>query len=417
MAASRRPITQAIVLAGGRGTRLGDLTREVPKPLLPVGGRPFLDYVISVLARHGVDDIILSTGYLSPAFDAFLEGRTWTGPYGNAIRVRTLVEPVPAGTAGALKQHEAELAEAFLLLNGDSFLDADLNAVLAAGALLSQGEALLTTREVQDAGRFGRIRLDNDRVALFEEKSSAGTGLINAGISVLTRACVQRIETIPCSIETDIYPVLAAEGLLKAVVQDGYFIDIGLPETYASAQSEVPVAFRKPALFLDRDGVLNVDKGYVHRAEDFEWMPGAIEAIRLARKAGMLTIVVTNQAGVAHGYYGEDAIERLHRWINAELRKNDAWIDAFYYCPYHVDAVVTRYRRDHVDRKPGPGMLNRAFADFDIDKARSFLVGDKDSDVEAAAAAGVRGFLTVGGSPLELVRSHLPGLRSGVSHG
>ena len=408
MASTERAITQAVVLAGGRGTRLGDLTREVPKPLLPVGGRPFLDYVIAVLARHGVEDIILSTGYLSPAFDAFLEGRSWKGPYGNAIRVRTLVEPTPAGTAGALKQHEAELSDRFLLLNGDSFLDGDLNALLATGASLVQGEAFLTTREVPDAGRYGRIRLDDDRVTLFEEKSSAGAGLINAGISVLTRECVQRIDKIPCSIETDIYPLLAEEGLLKAVVQDGYFIDIGLPETYARAQDEVPKTFRKPALFLDRDGVLNVDRGYVHRTEDFEWMPGAIEAIRAARKVGLLTIVVTNQAGVARGFYDESAVERLHRWINAELRRNDAWIDAFYYCPYHVDAVLPEYRRDHVDRKPGPGMINRAFADFDIDKERSFLVGDKDSDVEAAAAAGISGFLTDGGSLLELVRSQLP---------
>lgn len=405
-------IRQAVVLAGGLGTRLGALTRETPKPLLTVGNRPFLDYMIAWLARHGIEDIVLSTGYLPEAFDRFLAGRSWRNPYGGTVRVRNLVETVQAGTAGALKLHADELDERFLLLNGDSFLDCDLARVLAAGESLARSEALLTVREVPDAGRYGQITLEGDRVTAFAEKSAAGRGCINSGISVLGRDIVSRIDGLPCSIEREIYPVLAAEGRLKAIAGSGYFIDIGLPETYARAQTELPAITRKPALFLDRDGVLNEDLGHVHRIEDFRWLPGAIEAIALARRQGYLVVVVTNQAGVARGYYEEAAIEALHRHVNRELRRHGAWIDAFYYCPYHPDGVVERYRRLHPDRKPGPGMLLRAIADLDIDAAGSLLIGDQPSDVAAAEAAGVRGIRTGGGDLARLVQQVLPALPS-----
>ena len=387
------PITQAMILAGGFGTRLGELTKETPKPLLEVAGRPFIEYVIDWLARHGIEDIILSTGYLTGQFDDFLTDRQWTGPYGNPVRVRNLAEAEPAGTGGALKLHEAELADRFLLLNGDSFLDCHLAQVLSASERLADGEALLTMREVPDAGRYGRIHLDGGTITRFEEKSAAGQGLINAGITALTRDCLDRIEKLPCSIEKEIYPALAAEGKLQGIAQEGYFIDIGLPETYDAAQTEMPAALSKPALFLDRDGVINRDHGYVHRYEDFDWMPGVIEGIKAARDAGHFVIVVTNQAGVARGFYDEAAIETLHRQVNAKLRRSGTWIDAFYYCPFHPDGVVPAYTGAHEDRKPNPGMLKRAMADFAIDKQGSLLIGDKDSDIEAARAVGIKGRL------------------------
>jgi D,D-heptose 1,7-bisphosphate phosphatase len=406
--AATTSITQAVILAGGLGARLGELTKDVPKPLLPVAGRPFIDYVIANLARYGIEDIVLSTGYLSHAFDTFLAGRTWLGPYGNPVGVRNLVESQPAGTAGALKLHGAELDERFLLLNGDTFFDCDLAEVLSTAERLAPGEALLAVREVPDAGRYGSIRLDGNRITSFQEKSTEGRRLINSGVAALTPECLSPVHALPCSIERDIYPALASTGRLKGIVQTGYFIDIGLPEILARAQTEMLVRLKKPALFLDRDGVLNRDAGYVHRAEDFEWLPGAIDAIKTARNAGMLVIVVTNQAGVAHGYYDEAAIERLHRHINAELRHYGTWIDAFYYCPHHLEGVVPEYRQVHIDRKPGPGMLLRAFTDLNIDKAYSFLIGDKESDLEAAKAAGIPGYIIAEGQLLPLVRSLVP---------
>ena len=403
-----RPITQAVVLAGGLGTRLGGLTRDVPKPLLPVAGVPFVDYIIRWLAMHGIEDIILSTGYLAPAFDAFLDGRTWKSPYGTPVRVRNAVEPVMAGTGGALQFLAADLDERFLFINGDSFFNCDLAKVLACGSALPPGEMLLTVRHVSDAGRYGRITLNGSRVEKFAEKSGSEPGLINAGISVLDRSVLTMIGPLPFSIETGIYPVLVSQGRLQGIVETGYFIDIGLPETYEQAQTQLPAAFRRPALFLDRDGVLNEDKGYVHRIEDFAWMPGAIEAIQKARQAGFLVVVVTNQAGVARGYYDEAAVERLHRHINAVLRQHDAWIDAFYYCPFHPDGTVPQYTGTHDDRKPGAGMLRRAALDLPIDMSRSFLVGDQDSDVAAATAAGIPSYKMTGENLEQAVEALLP---------
>jgi D-glycero-D-manno-heptose 1,7-bisphosphate phosphatase len=163
----------------------------------------------------------------------------------------------------------------------------------------------------------------------------------------------------------------------------------------------VPQAcIHRPAVFFDRDGVINVDHGYVHRPDQFHWVPGAQNAIRLLNDLGYRVVVVTNQAGVARGYYSEDAVHALHGWVQDRLAEDGAFIDAFYYCPYHPDAQVERFRAAHIDRKPSPGMILRAFSDLNIDRSRSFLIGDKESDMEAASRAGIPGFMFNGGDLL-----------------
>jgi D-glycero-D-manno-heptose 1,7-bisphosphate phosphatase len=154
----------------------------------------------------------------------------------------------------------------------------------------------------------------------------------------------------------------------------------------------------RPALFLDRDGVINVDRNYVFRSEDFEWVEGAIETIAAFNARGWWVFVVTNQSGIARGFYTEEQMETLHAWLNAELAARDARIDRIYHCPFHAEGTIERYRRDSYDRKPKPGMLIRAMTDFPVIKERSFLIGDKPADLEAAKAAGVRGFLFTGGN-------------------
>ena len=154
----------------------------------------------------------------------------------------------------------------------------------------------------------------------------------------------------------------------------------------------------RPALFLDRDGVINVDRNYVYRPEDFEWIEGAIETIAAFNARGWWVFVVTNQSGIARGYYTEEQMEALHVWLHAELAKREARIDRIYHCPYHEEGTIERYRRDSYDRKPKPGMLIQAMTDFPVVKERSFLIGDKPTDLEAGKAAGVRGFMFTGGN-------------------
>ncbi len=154
----------------------------------------------------------------------------------------------------------------------------------------------------------------------------------------------------------------------------------------------------RPALFLDRDGVINVDRNYIYRVEDFEWVEGAADVIKRFNEKGWWVFVVTNQSGIARGYYTEEQMQVLHDWLVAELDKRGAHIDRIYHCPFHEEGTIERYRKDSYDRKPKPGMLIRAMTDFPVIKERSFLIGDKQADLDAAKAAGVRGFLFSGGN-------------------
>ncbi len=149
------------------------------------------------------------------------------------------------------------------------------------------------------------------------------------------------------------------------------------------------IAIARPAAFLDRDGVINVDSGYTHRADDLVFTPTALEAIRLLNAADYRVLVVTNQSGVARGLYGTAEVEAFHAHLDRMLEQAGARIDAYYYSPYHPDGTVAEYALDHEDRKPGAGMIRRAMRDWNVRAEGSFLIGDRQSDADSAAAAGL----------------------------
>ena len=173
------------------------------------------------------------------------------------------------------------------------------------------------------------------------------------------------------------------------------------PET-SSSDSAIPN--RRAAVFLDRDGVLNHDKGFINRPEEFQWISGAKDAVKYLNDLEYLVIVVTNQSGVARGYFSEEDVQHLHRWIGRELRAHDAHIDAFYYCPHHPEAKNAAYRMECPCRKPAPGMIQQAMREWPVEPSKSFLIGDQERDIQAAEAAGVRGFKFGGGNLVEMVR-------------
>ncbi len=148
-----------------------------------------------------------------------------------------------------------------------------------------------------------------------------------------------------------------------------------------------------PAAFFDRDGVLNVDKNYLYKIEDFEWMPGAIDSIEHLKEIGYLVVVVTNQSGIAQGFYTEQDVERLHNWIHRKLLQRNTRIDAFYYCPHHPEAALKKYRLDCDCRKPKAGLIRKAIIELNIDIEKSFLIGDKERDIIASNSAGIKGYL------------------------
>lgn len=395
------PVTQGVCLVGGRGTRLGALTNYTPKPMLAVGGRPFLDYLIHDARRFGLERLLLLAGYHSQEFVARYDGQHF-----GSLKTEVIVEAEPAGTGGALLHARDRLDETFFLLNGDSFFDFNwLNlAIVANHDDWTMSMALATGIH---GSRYGRVELSGTRIRGFHPEGDSSQP-INAGIYLAKRRLLTEISTLPCSLEREVLPKLAAQGLLLGHAARGAFIDIGIPADFARAQTFIPDRMRRPAAFLDRDGVLNRDDGYVHRIDQVSWIDGAIEAVRWLNDAGYYVFVITNQAGVAHGYYGEETIHELHGWMANELQSQGAHVDAFEYCPYHPEGAVDRYRRISEFRKPAPGMIRRLQQEWPTIPSGSFVIGDRDTDMEAAAAAGLQGFKFPGGNLLHFVKRHAP---------
>lgn len=383
------PGKQCVILVGGLGTRLGALTADTPKPLLEVAGKPFLAHMIGNALRFGFDEVVLLAGFRADKVAEFAEAVERRLP----VRVRVVAEPAPAGTAGALTCARDLLADEFLMLNGDSMFDFNW-LELATRPNRDTWVARLGLRHVDDSSRFGSVALEGAHITAFREKQDAGgPGLINGGVYWLRREILERIDTVPSSLERDVFPQLVKDGTIFGYPRKGCFVDIGVPQELERARENWNDMQRKPAAFFDRDGVLNYDEGYTHRIEEFRWKPGAREAIARCNAAGRMVFVVSNQAGIARGYYDAAAVEALHKWMAGDLRTIGAHIDDFRYCPHHPAGIITDLAVLCECRKPAPGMIKSLLTDWPVEMAESFLIGDKISDVEAAEAAGIRGHL------------------------
>lgn len=397
-------IEQCVILCGGLGSRLGELTRNTPKPLLPVADRPFLEWLVREVVRQGVRRIVLLAAFESEQIQDF--ARRTGAKFGVGIEVS--IEPERAGTGGALWHAREMLDDIFFLMNGDSFLDvllADIELMFRAS---SNNLGVLALREIDDASRFGVVELAGDRVVSFSARPlGPGPGLVNGGVYAFSREIVQHLRE-QSSLEVDVMPELVASGRLMGVRSRAYFIDIGVPASYELAQSEIPLKLTRPAVFFDRDGVLNVDHGHVGTRDRFEWQLGAREAIRAVNAAGYLAFVITNQAGIGKGYYSEADFHDLMDHVQGELSEIGAHLDDIRYCPHHPEAAIETYCRKSDWRKPNPGMLLDLMNHWDIDVESSFVVGDKDSDLLAAERAGLRGFLFDGGNLLDFLRCSTP---------
>jgi D-glycero-D-manno-heptose 1,7-bisphosphate phosphatase len=396
-------IRQCAILVGGLGTRLGALTATTPKPILPCGDRPFLSWLMREFVRFGVTDFLLLTGHLSEEIERAAAAIQASLP--RHVHVALSEEPIRAGTGGAVFHARDRLEERFLLCNGDSLFDCNLAHLLAAAA---NGDGSTTgwmvLRRLADASRYGVVALEGDHVTAFRERPHPGSpGVINGGIYLFDRRLVDYLRPA-CSLEADVLPGLAAAGALRGIEAQGYFRDIGVPDDFAAAQTEIPALLHRRALLLDRDGVINVDHGYVGTRERFEFVPGALEAIAHATRSGWHVFVVTNQSGVARGYYTEDAVRDLMAWVADQARMAGGTIDDYRYCPYHEQAEIEAYRQAHPWRKPEPGMLLDLIRAWELDPVRCVLIGDQPTDLQAAAAAGVAAYLFTGGNLLDFVR-------------
>ena len=394
---------QCVILVGGRGTRLGALTQQRPKPLLDVAGRPFVSYLIQEAARHGFTRILLLAGFKSDAFGSEIAALKPRIPID--VEITLLTEPEPCGTAGALKFAAPHLDDQFLMLNGDSLFDINLlDLTRPLGLALGR----LALKPQSDVARYGKVELDGKLIRRFVEKDqSAGAGVINGGVYWLSKKVVDLIPAGMVSIEVDVFPKIIAAGKLEGVVFDRFMLDIGLPDTLEAAQSLIPAQLRRPAAFVDRDGVLNDDVGYAHRPDQIKWTPGAFAAVKALNDAGSYVFVITNQAGVARGYYPLAQVDVLHSWMADEMAAHGAHIDAFVYCPFHAEGVVAAFTQASDRRKPAPGMVLDLLEDWPIVKETSLLIGDKALDIDTAKAAGIASHLFTGGDLETFVKSRL----------
>lgn len=401
---------QAVILVGGKGSRLGELTENFPKPLLDINGTPFLSRLIEKAKAQGLAKILLLAGH---GFEHIIR------QYNEITHdpdITVHVEKTPMGTGGALLDAMHLLEEEFMLLNGDSILDANWSGLIPQ--LKENFTLSMALRHVDNVSRYGSVRLDGTKVSSFNEKAATQTseGLINAGIYAINRDKLLPYLSCPCSLETDIMPLLAKEKQISGTELQGYFIDIGLPETLELSKSELDINLTKPVVIFDRDNTLIKDEGYTYKIESLEWLTGAKEAILTLNNQGYLVCIATNQAGIARGFYREEDMNIFHQAMQSDLQEMGAHIDGFFFCPHHIDGKIAELSIACDCRKPKDGMLQQLSRKFKIHPEQSFMIGDTDKDMQCASDFGIEGLLYSEGSLLDLVNSQIlaPQRRNGL---
>ena len=397
-------IRQAVILAGGKGTRLGEITRAVPKPMLPIAGdKPFLDYLLEMIERHGYQDILLLGGYLGEVLEAAYDGRR----IGDAT-IRVLREPVPLGTAGALTVAREALDPCFLMMNGDAFFDINLRALEQASDQ-SGAMATLALRSVPDAARYGRVIEEQGNVVAFLEKDSnrRGPGVINGGVYVLKREILDLVRNLPCSLEQDVFPVLVERGQIRGREFDGYFLDIGLPETLEQGHLELPGVRVRPAVFFDRNALVSFPEGGSVPPEAIQWTRGAVEAIRSLNDHGHYVFVMSNPSRGAHRTRAPGGARRLNTAMQERLAREAAHVDRFYGELESPSDIASGRAIDAGKQKLDASLLHEAMNEWPIIGERSFFIGMSSNDIEAARSAGISWHVLDGGDLARLVHSLL----------
>ena len=375
----------AIILAGGKGTRLKSVVSDVPKPMALVNKRPFISYILDQLIDFGVEDAYLSVGYRHDVIMSYFGNRYKT------IRLHYVVEDEPLGTGGGIRLAcETAISDDVLILNGDTFFNSDIQSLISTHKN-SDATMTIALKQMDQVNRYGMVELSNSVISAFTEKTEElKDGLINAGMYVLNRKqFLNSTESGVFSMEKDYMEKRVTDGVVFGKELEGYFIDIGIPNDYHLANGYFlfnGLNINKSwTLFLDRDGVINkrLIDDYVKNLQEFEWLENVPQTIVRFSEIFGRVLVVTNQQGIGKGLMTESDLQEVHDFINDEVTSRGGRIDKFYHCPDLKTKV------NHC-RKPNPAMGLQAKEDFpEIDFRKSVMVGDSVSDMEFGRALGM----------------------------
>jgi D-glycero-D-manno-heptose 1,7-bisphosphate phosphatase len=360
-----------VILCGGKGSRLKNFTKHTPKPLLKINNRPFLDYIIQKYQKYPVRKIFFMAGFRGKQIK-----RIYHKEKKNFVDFEVIIERNRLGTGGCLNLIKNKTLKNIVVINGDSFIDFDFKLFFLKKFESSLIKVLMTDNSnYKEVKKLTNLGIHKNKL-VFKKKSK----LINSGIYHLKKNLINKLQNKNLSFENDIIKPLIKKKRVIADYQKGYFIDIGLKKNLSFARNTLNTEIKKPAIFLDRDGVLNHDYGYVYKYQNFKWMKGSIEALKYLNKKNIHIFIITNQSGIGRGYYKEKDFDNLHKKIKNYLAKKNIFIDDVVYCPHHPKFARGKYKKTCKCRKPGNQLIIDLKNKWNIDMKKSFMIGDKSSD-------------------------------------
>jgi D,D-heptose 1,7-bisphosphate phosphatase len=363
-----------VILVGGRGSRISRYTEKIPKPLIKINNRPFLSYIINHYSKYCFENIFLLAGYKGN-----LIKKTYHNKYSNLIKIQCLIEKKRLGTYGALSQLKNKINNDFVLMNGDSFLDIDLTSLFKKNLEKKYNLQmfLLKNKNYKSNNKLSNLSIKNRKVI------NKGN-LMNSGIYFLKKKNLKKIRKKKNSLEDIILSKIINKGDIKGELVNSDFIDIGTPKNLIYAKKFFYKKFVKPAVFLDRDGVINYDYGYVHKVKDFKLMTGIVKSIKYLNNKNYYVFIVTNQAGIARGYYTEDKFINFSKEIKKILFSKKCFFNDLHYSPFLKGSKIRKYNKNSSLRKPGNKMIEDLKFKWPINLINSFMIGDQKKDERCA---------------------------------